>query len=148
MSAFNPTSRCDNVEKRKRKKKPSSQPLKSHWHLSKGALTKRKIIRVLLCCEHAVLSLVYITLHVGQRRRLEKNKNEKKKKTTRNHISHFSKLTFKSCLAEALMENSLTTQLKRNLKMILSEVHINPHLENFVKKNAWAIFRYLSKPQC
>jgi hypothetical protein len=91
---------------------------------------------------------VYITLHVGQRRRLEKNKNEKKKKTTRNHISHFSKLTFKSCLAEALMENSLTTQLKRNLKMILSEVHINPHLENFVKKNAWAIFRYLSKPQC
>lgn len=95
MSAFNPTSRHDNVEKRsiKGKKKPSSQALKSSWHLSKGALTKRRVIRILLCCESAVLSQLCTALQAAWERIIcEKNKNESKKqeKKKRTQKSHFT----------------------------------------------------------
>ena len=114
MSAFNPPSRNDNVEKRekRRKENPAVNHFKSSWHLSERTLTKRRIIRILLYCELRVPSLVCIMLQAGQRRQTKGNTIQMKK-STRNLILHFS--LFAEVLNGSPADHSAHNELRNDL---------------------------------
>lgn len=114
MSAFNPPSRNDNVEKRekRRKENPAVNHFKSSWHLSERTLTKRRIIRILLYCELRVPSTVCITLQAG-RRRERKGNTIQMKKSTRNLILHFS--LFAEALNGSPADHSAQNELRNDL---------------------------------